>query len=80
MKEMDRLPEEVNDLILLVLTHVSSNSRPNFDLKYQMPKHNMHINLFFFCRKAFFLLAKTIAVGIGLESQLRARLTVLFQG
>ena len=40
---MDRLPEEVNDLAPI---YTLSDSRQNFDLKYQMSKHDMHANLF----------------------------------
>ena len=79
MKEMDWLPEVVNDLAQLVLMCTLSNSRLNFDSKYQMAKQNMHVNLFF-AQKPSFLFAKTIAEGKGLERQLRARLTVFFQG
>ena len=31
-----------------------SNSRQNFDIKYQVPKHNMHLNLLFFHKFACF--------------------------
>ena len=39
-------------LPLLVLMYALSNSRQKFDLKYQMPKHNIHVNLFFFLHKS----------------------------
>ena len=56
----------------LVLMYTLSNSRQNFDLKYQMPKHNMHVNLLF-CTKAFVFVCDN-------ARDLRARLTILFQG
>ena len=77
---MDRLPEEINDIAPASAVYTLSNSRQNFDLKYQMPKHNVHVKIcFFFAQKPSFLLAKTLTVGKGPETQLRARLTVLFQ-
>ena len=39
-----------------------SNSRQNFDLKYQMPKYNMHVNLLF-CTKAFLFVCKNNRCG-----------------
>ena len=39
-----------------------SNSRKNFDLKYQMAKHNMHVNLLF-CTKAFLFVCENTRCG-----------------
>ena len=82
---MDRLPPKrsmtLPKLMLNVYSlYTLSNSRQNFDLKYQMPKHNMYDNLRFFAQKLSSLFAKTIAVGKGLKRLLRAQLTILSQG
>ena len=55
---MSRLPEEVNDLTPAsanMLMYTLSNSRQDYDLKYQMPKHNMHVNLLFYTKVFLFL-------------------------
>ena len=49
-------------LPLLVLMYTLSKSRQNNDLKYQMPKHNMHVNLLF-GTKAFLFVRKNNRCG-----------------
>ena len=44
------------------LMYTSSNSRQNFDLKYQLPKHNIHIKLLF-CTKAFLFVCENNRCG-----------------
>ena len=46
----------------LVPMYTLSNSRQNFDFKFQMPKHNMQVNLLF-CTKAFLLVCKNNRCG-----------------
>ena len=41
----------------LILMYTLSNSRQNFDLKYQMPKHDMHVNLLI-CTKVFLFICE----------------------
>ena len=46
----------------VVPMYTLSTSRQNFDLKYQMPKHNMHLNLLF-CTKAFLFVCENNRCG-----------------
>ena len=63
LTEMNSLLEEVNDLSpASANVYFISNSRQNFDLKYQMPKHNIHVNLLF-CTKAFLFVCENIRCG-----------------
>ena len=46
----------------LVLMYTLSNSRQNYDLKYQIPKHIMHVNLLF-CTKVFLFVCENSRCG-----------------